>query len=664
MDVKLIKKNLDTYLEKVKNKFVNYEERPEQYEMIRTILNGIYLNKHILVEAGTGTGKSLAYILATLALMESGETSKKTIISTYTINLQKQLLEKDFPQLQSILGIDLNVALAKGRRNYICQNRVINILNNLQGIFDSAEDALNFRDLLEEIYDGKKVIIADKADITTKVNSSVWDEVSSSHETCLDEACPYIGDCLFKRARRELENADYIISNHALFLTDLLLRGNTEEDEGGILPEYDYLIFDEAHHLEESATGAFSIEIRKSILNKPVLWLRSMLNRVMVRNSFDQAGYSTNEITSLIQAYFSQSDQFINKLEDFLGDDLTKKIYTNNDIENTLEPTLLELISSLEAAKEAEAADQICKIELNKVKLSLESLLEAINFVIKADDENYTYWLEKGIELTAYGAPLEVDLILSEKVFSKNKPTILTSATLAVPKMDFFAKRLGIENYTSKVISSSFNHEEQSILVVPDYAIEPKYNEESNYEKILVRMIKEAREKIDGGMFVLFTSYKMLRDVQDLLEDEIDDEIFVQGSMPRSIILEEFVNHGNAILLGTSSFWEGVDVVGDNLRCVIITKLPFPVPKDPLVEARMDRIKEKGGNSFRDFMLPQAILQFKQGFGRLIRSKTDTGIVIVADKRILSKGYGKMFTQALPPIKIENIVSDLKKAPK
>ncbi len=660
MNVQTIKDNLDKYLIIIKDNFPNYEERPEQYEMIRSILNGIYLKKHVLVEAGTGTGKSLAYILATLALMEASESKQKTIISTYTINLQKQLLEKDFPQLQAILGIDVKVALAKGRRNYICQNRMINILNDLQGVFESAEQALNFRDLVEEVYDGKRVVIADKADIKTKIYSGVWDEICSSHETCLDEACPFIGDCVFKKDRRALDNAEFIISNHALFLTDLLLRGNTEEEEGGILPEYDYLIFDEAHHLENSATSAFSIEINKSVINKPILWLRSMLNRVMIRESFEEAGYSLSEMTSLVQSYFSQGEKFVSSLETFLEEKLTKKLNANNQLENYLEETILELVKALEIAKEVEVADQIAKIELNKIKLSLENILEEVNFVLSADDQEFTYWVEKSFEITAYAAPLEIDHILEDKIFSKNKSVIATSATLAVPQMTFFANRLGIKDFTAKVIDSSFDHKTQSKLIVPDYAIEPKYKQETNYEEILVRIIKEARNKISGGMFVLFTSYKMLGDVYALLEDDYKDEIFVQGTMPRNIILEEFANHGNAILLGTNSFWEGVDVVGDGLRCVIITKLPFPVPKDPLVEARMDKIKERGGNSFRDYMLPQAILQFKQGFGRLIRSKNDTGVVIVADKRVVTKSYGKMFIKALPNITVKFNIEDIK----
>ncbi|MFP4457297.1 MAG: ATP-dependent DNA helicase [Clostridia bacterium] len=658
MKVQETKDNLDKYLNMIKDKFPNYEKRPEQYEMIRTILNGIYLKKHILVEAGTGTGKSLAYILATLAIMSASDTKQKTIISTYTINLQKQLLEKDFPQLQFILGLDLKVALAKGRRNYICQNRLINILNDLQGVFESAEEALNFRDLLEEVYDGKRVVIADKADIKTRVAAGVWDEVCSTHETCLDEACPYISDCLFKKDRRELDKADFIISNHALFLTDLLLRGSTEDEEGGILPEYDFLIFDEAHHLENSATSAFSIEINKSIVNKPIIWLRSMLNRVMIRESFEEAGYSLNEMNTLVQSYFSQSEKLGSSLEMFLEDNLTRKLHTNSQLENFLEETILELVKALEIAKEVEVADQIAKIELNKVKLSLESILEEINFVLSADNQGFTYWVERSFEATAYAAPLEVDQILEEKIFSKNKPVIATSATLAVPQMDFFANRLGIKDFTARVITSSFDHKTQAKLILPDYAIEPRYNQNTDYEKILVKIIKEARSKISGGMFVLFTSYKMLDEVYSLIKDEYD-EIFVQGTMPRSIILEEFANHGNAILLGTSSFWEGVDVVGDGLRCVLITKLPFPVPKDPLIEARMDRIKESGGNSFRDYMLPQAILQFKQGFGRLIRSKNDTGVVIVADKRIVTKGYGKMFLKALPNISIKTKIEDV-----
>lgn len=660
MNVRLVKENLENYMKMIREKFPNYETRQEQSEMIRTILNGIYLNKHILVEAGTGTGKSLAYILATLAIMESNKEKKKTIISTYTINLQKQLLEKDFPQLQEILNLDLKIALAKGRNNYLCKNRILNILSDLRGTFVSVEDTLNFQELLREVYNDGKIKVADRSDIETKVNNGVWEEIASSHETCLGEACPYIADCLFKKSRKELDTADYIISNHALFLTDLLLRGSTEEDEGGILPEYDYLVFDEAHHLENAATSAFSIELRKSQVAKPILWLRSILNRVMIRESFEEAGYSLQEVTALIQSFFSVNEEFFTKLEEILGKESTKKIYTNNGIENSFEGPVGELIKALEGAKNVETSDPTCKIELDKIRLSLEAMLEDIDFVLAASSQDFTYWLERSFEITAYAAPLEVSDILQEKIFSKKKAVVATSATLAVPDMSFFADRLGISNYMAKIIESSFDHSKQAKLVVPGYAIEPRYNQETNYEEVVVRIIKETRKKIHGGMFVLFTSYKMLNDVYELIKDDFFEELYLQGSMPRSRILEKFSDHGEAILLGTSSFWEGVDVTGDGLRSVIITKLPFPVPKDPLVEARMERIKEKGGNSFRDYMLPQAILQFKQGFGRLIRSKNDTGVVIVADKRILSKGYGQVFINSLPNIPVSSDIEDIK----
>jgi ATP-dependent DNA helicase DinG len=662
MDVKQIKNILDDYLNKIRNAFPGYEERPEQYDMIRTILNGIYQKKHVLVEAGTGTGKSLAYILAALALMEASENKKKTIISTYTINLQEQLINKDFPVLNQILGLESNIALAKGRANYLCENRINNILVSLEGVFTSAEDALNFRDLLNEVLDGKDLIKNDKSEIETKIFSSVWTEVCSTNETCLDESCPYISSCGFKQARRELEDADFIISNHALFLTDLMLRGNAEEAEGGILPKYDYVIFDEAHHLESAATSTFSVVLNKSNLIQPAAWLRSILKRVMVRDAFSQAGYELSSITNLIQSYFSANDNFFKQFELKVEEDDIYKFSESDEFMNQVKQPLYDLDTAVEAAMDTINIDPICKVELKKIKQNITNLIESIEFVLDANDPAYTYWIEKSFEVNVYAAPLEIDEMMRSAIYSKEVPTVLTSATLAVPDMTFFANRLGIDNYRASIISSPFEYSKQAKLIVPTYAIEPNYKKETEYEKVLVRMIKEAFKEISGGMFVLFTSYKMLNSVYDEIIGEIDTEIYKQGDMSRNILLKEFASHGNAILLGTSSFWEGVDVVGDNLRCVLLAKLPFPVPNDPLVEARMQKISERGGNGFRDYMLPQAVLQFKQGFGRLIRTKSDTGIVIVADKRIISKSYGKMFVRSLPEILIESNIIDIKRS--
>ncbi len=658
MDVAKIKDNLEWMWSSIKKSFENYEERIEQQEMVRSILNARYLGKHLLIEAGTGTGKSLAYIIAILAMRAAKPEGKAAIISTHTINLQTQLVEKDLPRILEIVGIDAKVVLAKGRGNYLCLNNIRNILNDLQGTFHSAEAALNFQELLNEVYTGTGLKVSDRSDIATKVMASVWAEVASSHESCLDETCPYIEQCLFKQSRKALEEADFIVCNHALLLADPVLRSRGEEEDFiGIFPPYDYLILDEAHNLESVATSAFSIVLDRDALQRPALAMRALWRRVVIREIWEEAGYSLAELSEIIMKYFAYSDRLLQQWQEALGEERNTDLLAGS-IERGHMEVIDEILNAINAAENSPSTEGANKVELRKLRNSWEELYCNITFINTASAPDYTFYLDQNIDVSAIAAPLDISPLLKEYFFSKDIPVVATSATLAVPDMEYFAKQLGIDDYIGKIIASPFDYSRQARLIVPDYAIEPQLEDEK-YDILLIQMLKEARERIPGGIFVLFTSYKMLNSVVSKLPTELLNESFIQGEAPREILLERFAEHGEGILLGTSSFWEGVDVMGDSLRTVIIARLPFSVPNDPLIAARMDRIKAQGGNSFRDYLLPQAVLRFKQGFGRLIRSKKDTGVIIVADKRIISKSYGKSFLRALPEIeltdKIENI---------
>ena len=665
MQVQAVKKKLESYLNQIKSFFPNYEDRPQQYEMIRAILNGIYKKRHILIEAGTGTGKSLAYILALLSIIKANAMKEKAIISTYTINLQQQLIEKDIPLLQKILDEDFKVAIAKGRGNYLCFNRVMNVLNSIGGVFDTAEAALNYRELLDEVYDGQGLRIGDRADLVTSVMPAVWNEVCSSRETCLEDSCPYEHKCLFKKSRKELHKADIIISNHALFFVDLMLRGDTTQEEGGILPNYDYVVFDEAHHVEDAATSAFSIVIDAKSVNQPAAWMQNMLKREVVRTALTECGYTLNHASQLNQQYFAKSNELMQNIEKLNGSSMSKRVspIEIKEIENSLGDTLTELIEITDKMGNNMAVDELTAAEIERLRLNFQSIADNIDFVLNAKGSDYVYWVESRNYPAAYAAPLNISEMMNERIFTHDTPIVCTSATLAVPDMNYFAYRMGVENYSSKIIHSPFDYQQQAKLIVPRDALEPDFNNINKYENYVANIVLEARNKIAGGIFVLFTSYKMLDSVHSAVESKLlvnNKTLLKQGESSRSELIRRFKNEGDAILFGTSSFWEGVDVAGDSLRCVIITKLPFPVPDDPLAEARMDKIKATGGNPFGKYMLPQAVLHFKQGFGRLIRSKSDTGLVIVTDKRLVSKRYGSSFVRSLPEIGVEGEIRDIK----
>lgn len=667
MNVESVKHNLQQLLASVRQRFSGYEERPQQIEMIRAILNGIYSQRHVMVEAGTGTGKSLAYLVALLAVILSEKAKKRIVISTHTINLQEQLLKKDIPAVLKAIGKDgeFSAALAKGRGNYLCLRRFFEVLRSTEGVFHSAEEVLNFHELRAQIYNGREVLCGDKAELKLRVLPGVWSEVNCSQDTCLESNCPQYFDCYFRKARSSLEKADIIVSNHALFLTDLAIRRSSENEEG-ILPPYDFVVLDEAHHVEDVAADAFSVRIEQQSLQRLVSWAQRAGTSLTVRTAASDGEVVARQIVTCCQHCYHAISTLQQGFGALLPANCTTMRLRAEDLErldNPLRNPLAELVHWFKKLESTEDLPDEVMAEITKVRQRLQAAADDIDFFVEGKGREHVYWLERrGAEIEAVAAPLNVAEVLGTSLFDKSVPVVLTSATLAVPTMSFMAKRLGVGSYYHKIIHSPFDYQRNARLVVPQNAIEPDYSDIGRYERYCADLLVELRKKIRGGIFALFTSYSLLAAVAELVEDELIDlgsMVLKQGDLPRHELIQEFKQQGTAVLLGTASFWEGVDVVGDALRCVFITKLPFAVPDHPLTEARMERLRQRGENPFMSYLLPQAVLQFKQGFGRLIRSTKDRGLVVVADRRILTKSYGRTFLASLPPIPVIDEIVDI-----
>lgn len=507
----------------------------------------------LLIEAGTGIGKSIAYLLP--ALLWAEKTSECTVISTHTIALQEQLLEKELPLLLDALNLDLKIVLLKGMGNYTCLKK-------------ESENAT--------------FVMADR-------------------ESCTHVKCPFFKKCTYFRQKREAEKADLIIVNHHLLFADMA-------SDHAVIPEYDRLIIDEAHHIEDVATQYFADKIS-----------RINLIKLAGKNSeFIQA------IETLFQDVGSPR-----RLHEITWEGAAKRV--------------LQLGSSALDSIEDEMMEQ-----------SLKRMLDTLeSYITSAMDDGTVRWVEPGILVRA---KLEVASYLKEALFERVSTVILCSATLTTAgSFTYMKSRLGIELSKERIYESPFDYESQALLVVPTDIPDPNH---PNFILAATRVIWDAIEHNGGGTFVLFTSYAMLHACKAELEQQLLDANFpllVQGEQKRTELLNTFRAASNSVLFGTDSFWEGVDVVGDELRCVILVRLPFKAPGDPLFEARSEKIQSDGGSPFFDYALPQAIVKFKQGFGRLIRNREDRGSVICLDSRLIKKGYGKLFLQSLPPCTKEAI---------
>ena len=645
----------------------NYEYRPGQIEMAENVRDTIAHGGITLIEAGTGTGKTLAYLIPALAA------GRRIIVSTATKNLQEQLFYKDIPFLQTIIPRKINAILMKGRSNYVClfrlkQAEVMPILEGLEEV-----------DLFDEIRRwAAETETGDRAELSDLPEDlSFWPQIDARAEICLGQKCPDYDNCFITRMRQQALESDIIIVNHHLFFADLSLRGG---DRGAVLPDYDTVIFDEAHEIEDIAASYFG----SSVSNYRIADFIQDAGKLVVTDQ-DQAVEITKALARLLQrsdGFFTSfrgaemeedeiftaggpgtrgaasSGKYISKhrgSRQSQGDGrhiIDHSFFAHIDRDGTVTLTAVgEAYKGLsKAIDRVQTSLSVLKdppSEVENLQRRAESLKFDLEFIVRSEDPEFVYWYEKRNRgVFVYATPIDVSGILHENLFSEIESAILTSATLtAANRFDFIKTRLGIHRGHDLMIESHFDFRNQAVLYLPQRMPDPRSPE---FLSASVEEIIKIIEVTKGRAFVLFTNISSMRETYEIIKDRIDYPAFLQGQASKASLLARFRTTEGAVLFATSSFWQGVDVQGEALSCVIITKLPFAVPSDPVVAARQKHIDEEGGNSFYSYSVPAAIITLKQGLGRLIRSNTDRGVLSILDPRIRTKAYGKLFLQSIP----------------
>lgn len=664
-----------------------FEYREEQEEMAQYIQDAINEDRKIIVEAGTGTGKTLAYLIPSIKWAVINK--KKVIIATNTINLQEQLLLKDIPLAKSIIKDEFSYVLVKGRNNYVCK-RLFNELVLGKSI-DIETFSMEAREQIEYILKwGNKTKTGDKAELAFEVYPDVWELVQSTTELCLGKKCPYRKECFYMKTRMEKMEADILISNHHVFFADLNVRAETDFDsEYLILPRYDMVIFDEAHNVESVARSYFSVEVSKISFTRLLNRIYQKKNKrkkeksalIRVEDTVDEKNLEDSEQYIYLLNTLKEEISILQNIGDEYFDEIRKIYETNTEAPikktlNNFEMTKSRFLENLREKKDifqSKLADFLNLmmsfnnvideekdknpevINFNNHLKMFKAYIDSFKFINSFEDDNYIYWLDinsKRTNVILTATPLNIAQKLSTVLFDNLDRLVFASATIVVNgNFDYFKKSLGLdeEDCIEAIIKSPFDYDEQMSVYIPS-DIQDSENINafvSDASKFILNILL----KTDGKAFILFTSYTMLNQIYYSISKKLKDkgfEVFLHGDKPRSQIIKEFKEAENPILFGTTSFWEGVDVQGENLSNVIITKLPFLVPTDPVVSAISKKIEEDGGNSFMDFQLPEAIIKFKQGVGRLIRKKTDSGNIFILDNRILKKRYGSLFINALP----------------
>ena len=664
-----------------------FEYRQEQEEMAQYIQDAINEDRKIIVEAGTGTGKTLAYLIPSIKWAVTNK--KKVIIATNTINLQEQLLLKDIPLAKSIIKDEFSYVLVKGRNNYVCK-RLFNELVLGKSI-DIETFSMEAREQIEYILKwGNKTKTGDKAELPFEVYPDVWELVQSTTELCLGKKCPYRKECFYMKTRMEKMEADILISNHHVFFADLNVRAETDFDsEYLILPRYDMVIFDEAHNVESVARSYFSVEVSKISFTRLLNRIYQKKNRrkkeksalIRVEDTVDEKNLEDSEQYIYLLNTLKEEISILQNIGDEYFDEIRKIYETNTEAPikkslNNFEMTKSRFLENLREKKDIfqgkladflnlmmsfnnvidEEKDKNPEvINFNNHLKMFKAYIDSFKFINSFEDDNYIYWLDinsKRTNVVLTATPLNIAQKLSTVLFDNLDRLVFASATIVVNgNFDYFKKSLGLdeEDCIEAIIKSPFDYDEQMSVYIPS-DIQDSENINafvSDASKFILNILL----KTNGKAFILFTSYTMLNQIYYSISKKLKDkgfEVFLHGDKPRSQIIKEFKEAENPILFGTTSFWEGVDVQGENLSNVIITKLPFLVPTDPVVSAISKKIEEDGGNSFMDFQLPEAIIKFKQGVGRLIRKKTDSGNIFILDNRILKKRYGSLFINALP----------------
>ncbi len=715
----------------IANKLGSYELRPQQLEMALAIEKAIEENKHLIVEAGTGVGKSMAYLIP--FIFWSVKNNKKVIISTHTKTLQEQLIKKDLPFLRNVLkpvnvfadaednnsppehgqadSFDFSYALCVGGQNYLCLRRFHQAQSH--GAFNTTKEFNEFQHIIQWEVRARRGL---RSELDFEPSQSVWSKICRESDLCFGKQCSFKDDCYYNKARRKEYKAQILVTNHHLFFANLA-------SDGRVLPDFDAVVFDEAHTLEDIATSYFGIEISNSRIK---YMLDSILNpktgKGLITRLFDSSNASgqidqtsiIRDSEKLLNEAGSASDLFFSEIIEKYGTgNKTTRIRKKSAINNYLDKPLSDLFDLLESLSKQVKTDED-RLEIIAFANRCSEINKNISTIINQELEESVYWAEvvrkksryesfsntlqltntleplnhKSTRCSLLAAPINIAVEFEKKIFGKIRPVILTSATLSINgNFKYIKGRLGIpaciqpgtekpaisleqdgfdsritseDDYCEKAIGSPFNFSENALIYIPDNIPDPN-QQPDEFKNSIIKHIENIIIHSQGRAFILFTSFKMLNSVYEEIQDDLEEfTLFRQGDKPRYLLIEEFKTSHKPVLFGTATFWQGVDVPGEALKCVVITRLPFAVPDDPIIEARMELLKSQNKNPFMFYQVPQAITLLRQGFGRLIRSTTDTGVVAILDPRIKSKFYGKYFLNSLPDCKKVSDIEDIK----